>query len=99
MELVDNAFGQRMVIVADRANLPVREKEFLSLERLPATHDSAIDGNEKSVVDTRLRRTWQPARLGPAIEHQVLVLKSPPPALIELRHRLLALGPIGWADN
>src|SRR5258708_740114 len=62
MGFVDNAFGQRMAIVADRANLPVREKEFLSLERVPATHASAIDGNEKFVVDTRLRRTWQPAR-------------------------------------
>src|SRR5260221_6749892 len=91
MELVDNAFGQRMVIVADRANLPVREKEFLSLERVPATHDSAIDGNEKFVVDTRLRRTSQPAPLDPAIEQQVIVLKSTPPALIAVRHRPLVL--------
>src|ERR1700694_5600107 len=99
MSLIDDAFGQRMVIIADRANPPVREKEVLAFERVAATHDSSVDGDEKFVVDTGLRRTRQPARLRPAIEHQILVIERPSKALIELRHRGLVLGTIRLKDN
>src|ERR1700675_816234 len=99
MSLIDDAFGQRMVIIADRANLPVGEKEFLAFERVAAAHDSSIDGDEQFVVDTGLRGSRWPARLRPAIEHQVLVLARLPEALIEIRHRGLVLGTISLNDN
>src|ERR1700675_2544394 len=99
MSLIDDAFGQRMVIIADRANLPVGKKEVLVFERVAAAHDSAVDGDEKFVVDTGLRRTRQPARLRPAIEHQVLLIERPSMLLIELRDRGLVLGTIRLDDN
>ena len=49
VRLIDDAFGERMVIVADRAYLPVWEKKILGLESVPAAHDSAIDGDEEFV--------------------------------------------------
>src|ERR1700758_731426 len=99
MSLIDDAFGQRMVIIAHRANLRVGKKEVLSLERVATAHDSAVDRDEKFVVDTGLRRTRQPARLRPAIEHQVLVLARLPEALIEVRYRGFVLRSIGLDDN
>src|SRR6266852_4493123 len=88
-----------MVIIADGANLSVGEREFLGFERVAAAHNCAIDGDEKFVVDAGLRRSRQPARLGPAIEHHVLVLARLPEALIELRYRGLVLGTIRLDDN
>src|SRR5580698_10939044 len=66
MGLADDTLGERMMIVANRANLPVWEKEFLGFERVAAAHDSTIDGDEIFVIDAGCRRTRQPARLGPA---------------------------------
>src|SRR6202521_4564711 len=99
MSLINDAFGQRMVIIADRANLPVGEKEFLAFERVAAALDSSIDRDEKFVVDTGLRGALEPARRRPAIDHQALVLARLPEALIEIRHRGLVLGTIRLNDN
>src|SRR5450631_1302988 len=99
MGLVDDTLGQRMVIVTDRANLSVREKEFLSLEGVSPAYDSAIDGDKIFVVDARLRRARQPARQRPAKEHHVLVLARSSEALIEFRHRGFVFGTIGFDDN
>ena len=99
MSLVDDALGQGMVIVAEGANLAVGEKEFLSFECVTAAHGAAIDGDEKFVVDAGLRRARQPARLGPAIEHHILVRARLPQAAVELRHRGFVLRTIRLDDD
>src|SRR5271167_3899823 len=88
-----------MVIIGNRTNLAVGEEKVLGFERVAAAHNSAIDGYKELVVDAGLRRRRQPARLGPAIEHYVLVLTRLPEALIEVRYRGLVLGTIGLNDD
>ena len=91
VSLIDDALGQRMVIVPDGATLSVGGKKLLGLERVAAAHDPVINGDEKFVVNGGSRRARQPARLRRAIEHPVLVLARLPKALIELRDRGLVL--------
>src|ERR1700678_657996 len=94
MSLIDDALGQGVMIVGDRTNLPVGKREVLSFERIAAAHDFTIDGNEIFIVDTRICRPCQPARLRPAIKHHVLVLASLEEALIKLCHSGFVLGTI-----
>jgi hypothetical protein len=75
------------------------EKELLAFERVSAAHDSAINGDEKFIVNAGLRRTRQPARLRRAIEHHIIVLARLPKAPIEFCDRGLVLRTIGLDDD
>ena len=84
MRLIDDAFGQRMVIIANGSNLAVREKEILRLERITAADDSAVDRDEKFVVDAGVWGTRQPTRFSPAVEDHAFVLPGLAKTLVEI---------------
>src|SRR5271155_5630592 len=99
MGLVDDAFGKRMMIVADRTDFPVGEKKFLRLQCVTTADDSPIDRYEELVVDAGVRGSREPARLGPAVKHHVLVFARLPEPLIKIRDRRFVLGAIGLNDD
>ncbi len=91
---VENPFGQRMMIAANRADLPVRKQKVLPLERVPAPDQVAFERDEIFVADAAVAVPGQPARYASRVEDEIVVRLASPQALVERLHSRFMFCPV-----